>query len=160
MRKLFDQQTKLGVVPISEVEISAKSRHQLPKLLIGLQHIYTTPELNSAVFRLLKKKILDGKKRTGRMGMGLWEIVVLGTVRLNMDLDYDALEDMANNHLSLRGILGVSKSDFSQGKQYAVSTIKDNVGLVDEELLKQINEVVVKAGHKLLKKKKRRSLLK
>lgn len=89
--------------------------------------------------------------------MSLWEILVLGSVRLNLDTNYDMLQDLANNHDTLRGILGVrTKAVFSQGKYYELQTIKDNVGLLDEETLKRISEVVVKAGHQLKKKRKKK----
>jgi len=38
---------------------------------------------------------------------------------------------------------------------YELQTIKDNVQLLTPEILDKINQVVVKAGHKLLKKKTR-----
>ena len=85
--------------------------------------------------------------------MSLWEIVVLGVVKLNLKLDYDNLYDLSNNHRTLRGILGVSSSDFSIGKEYKLSTLRDNVDLLSEELLKQVNELIVKGCHELIKKK-------
>ena len=156
MRKRFEQQLTLGVVPISEVIIWEKSRHQLPALLIGLKYIFMTPSLNEEIFVLLEQKIIGDKNSTGRPGMSLWEILVFGVVRLNLDLDYDHLHDMSNYHRGLRGILGVDGTNaFEDQHYYHLQTLKDNVGLLDEELLKQINEMVVKAGHSLLKKKRR-----
>ncbi len=155
MRLKFDQQLKIGVVPIGEVEIKTKNRHQLAPILIALQYIFTTAELNSQVIDLLEEKIMRGKKRTGRMGMSLWEILVLGVVRLSLDIDYDFLLDLANNHNELRGILGVQKSDYTQGKEYKMQTLKDNVSLLDEELIRQINELVVAAGHKAIKEEEK-----
>ena len=38
------------------------------------------------------------------------------------------------------------------GDQYALQTIKDNVSLLTPEILDQINELVVKEGHKLVNK--------
>jgi len=73
-------------------------------------------------------------------------------VRLNLAMDYDMLLDQANNHKSLRGILGVYQYGLVEGKTYKLSTIKHNVRLLDEETLKKISELVVKAGHQLKKK--------
>jgi len=153
MRKRFEQQNELDSTPIPEVKIDSKSRHQLPKLLAGLQYIFVTPELNEEVFSILENAVLKGKKTTGRLGMSLWEILVLGCVRLNMDMDYDMLYDMANNHQTLRGILGVDTRQvfYEKGKYYGLQTVKDNVALLDEQTLAQISEVVVKAGHRLKK---------
>ena len=138
---------------IPDVKIDGKSRHELPQLLAGLQYIFITPELNEAVFEILEKKIVGDKKKIGRLGMSLWELLVMGTVRLNLDMDYDSLYDLANHHEVLRGILGVhTRQVFGESKYYPIQTIKDNVALMDEQLLKEISEVVVKAGHKLKKK--------
>lgn len=153
MRKRFEQQLSLGILPISEVKIREKSRHQLAPLLKALQYVFVTEELNQKVFAILENHILEGKQRTGRLGMSLWEIFVLSLVRLNLNIDYDFLLDQANNHITLRGILGVDRSDFQYGKDYELQTLRDNVGLLDEEVLRQINEVIVEAAHGMIKKK-------
>ncbi len=154
MRKHFEQQTKIGVELISEVDLSMRSRDQFPQLLAGLQYIFVTPELNKAVFKLLADQLLKGKKKTGRPGMSLWEILVLGVVRLNLNMDYDRLHYMSNSDQKLRGMLGVHSitPDWNLGKEYKLQTLKDNVGLVDDELIKQINQLVVGSGHELKKK--------
>jgi transposase, IS5 family len=154
MRKRFEQQQGLDADLIPEVKFDGRSRHQLPKLLAGLQYIFLTPQLNEAIFKILETKVLGGKQSTGRQGLSLWEILVLGTMRLNLDTDYDTLHDLANHHEVVRGILGVhTRRVFESGKYYSLQSIKDNVGLLDESTLKQISEVVVKAGHEIKKKK-------
>jgi IS5 family transposase len=111
MRVRFDQQLSLGIIPISEVKINRKTRHQLAPLLVALQYVFTHVELSEEIFKILEEKILKGKKSTGRLGMSLWEILVLGTSKLNLEIDYDFLHDLANSHTELRGILGVEKGD-------------------------------------------------
>jgi len=152
MRKRFNQQIDLGVVPINEVEINMKTRHQLAPVLLALQYLFEDEQASEEVFKLLEKKVLKGKKRTGRIGMSLWEILVLGTVRFCLDVDFDFLHDMANNHEELRGILGVAKSDFTSGKSYHYQTIKDNVQLLDESTIKLMSEIAIKCAHELIKK--------
>lgn len=158
MRKRFKKQTELGLELIEEVDLSMRSRDQLPKLLAGLQYIFVTPSINSAVFELLENKICCKSKNTGRPGMDLWEILVLGVVRLNLNVDYDRLHYMANYDQKLRGILGVhpKSGDWSLGKEYKIQTIKDNVCLLDESTLKAINHLIVGAGHELKKKRTKR----
>lgn len=152
MRKRFEQQQELDATLIQDVQFDSRSRHELPKLLAGLQYIFVSAELNEQLFTIMESHILEGKKSTGRLGMSLWEILVLGTMRLNLDIDYDNLQDLSNNHEKVRGMLGVdSKKIFSSGKYYAMQTLKDNVRLLTPELLEQISEVVVKAGHQLKK---------
>jgi len=152
MRKRFEQQRELDAVLIQDVKFDSRSRHELPKLLAGLQYIFVTPELNEQVLSLMESHILSGKKSTGRLGMSLWEILVLGTMRLNLDIDYDMLQDLSNNHEKVRGMLGVGTNKiFSSGKYYAMQTLKDNLCLLTPELLTQISDAVVMAGHQLKK---------
>jgi transposase, IS5 family len=107
---------------------------------------------------LLGKKISKGKKRTGRLGMSLWELFVLGQVRLCMNISYDELHHMANYDTMLRGVLGVLPTDYSCGKQYEYQNIYDNIRLLDEVVLREINEVIVEVGHNVFKKKESAAL--
>lgn len=86
--------------------------------------------------------------------MSLWEIFVLGQVRLCMNISYNELHHMANYDTLLRGVLGVLPTGYSLGRQYEYQNIYDNVGLLDDELLRKINDVIVEVGHKVLKKRK------
>jgi len=162
MRQRFEQQTTLGILPIGEVEFTPrtlKSRDELPPVLLALQHLYVTPELNEAVFSLLEKQVCNGKKKTGRPGMDLWHILVLAVVRHTLDTNWDRLEHIANNDLLIRRILGVYVEKFGiKEQEFHYQTIVDNVSLIDQELLIQINELVVRHGHDLLKKKEDEAL--
>ena len=156
MRQKFEQQLSLGVVPITEVRISLKSRDELPPVLAGLQYIFSNPDLNEKVFDLLEKKVCGGKKKTGRKGMDLWEMFVLATVRLTLDINYDRLLYVANHDSLVRQIMGIHYPDyqFKEGKEYSMQTIRDNVTLLDEQTINEINQLVVEAGHRLVKKKR------
>ena len=158
MRQRFEQQTTLGITPVSEVKFPLRSRDELPPVLKALQYIFITPELNGKVFSLLEEKVCKGKKATGRPGMDLWHILVLGVVRHTLDTNWDRLEDMANYHILLRQILGIHVERFeTEGMEFSYQAIVDNVSFMDEELLQKINSLVVEHGHNLLKKKSRRS---
>ncbi|MEZ4884768.1 MAG: hypothetical protein R3E32_15580 [Chitinophagales bacterium] len=63
MRKEFEAQLQLDSIPIGEVEIDMRSRHELPQLLAGLQHIFTNEALRTAVLKVLSEAILSEKKR-------------------------------------------------------------------------------------------------
>lgn len=153
MRKKFEAQLELDSIPIGEVEIDMRSRHELPQLLAGLQHIFTNEGLREAVLKVLSEAILSEKKATGRLGMSLWELFVLGCCRLNLNIDYDNLHDLSNNHRSLRGILGVATRGYlPNAKHYCLQTIKDNVGLLTEDNLIEINKIIVNEGHQFKKK--------
>ena len=121
---------------------------------MGLQHIYITPEIRKPVFQLLEEIIPEGTDpNNGCPGMDLWKILVLGTLRLDCNWDYDKFQDIANNHRTLRQMLGHGLLDDSY--RYALQTLKDNVSLFTPEALDKINQIVVKAGHDLSGKKKR-----
>lgn len=65
----------------------------LPPILQGLQWIFKMPELNESVFELLESQVLSAKDaHTGRPGMDLWHILVLGVVLLGLNCDYGRLE--------------------------------------------------------------------
>ena len=154
MRQRFQQQTTLGITPINEVKFPLRSRDELPPVLMALQHIFITPQLNEKVFALLQKKVVSNKKKTGRKAMDLWHILVLAAIRHTLDTNGDRLEDMANYHKLLRQVLGVHVEKFGIDEvEFAYQTIVDNVSLIDEQLLLQINKLVIEHGHNLLKKK-------
>ena len=80
--------------------------------------------------------------------MCLWQILVLGTVRVGKNLTYASLLDLSNNHRALRGILGLNSFEYEFHEQ----TLLDNVHLLDEILLKSVNTLLVEAGNEMLKK--------
>jgi len=144
---------QLGQHRIADIKFDLKSRDELPQLLRGLQHLYVTDSIREEVFTLLEKHISpNADKNNGRPGMDLWKILVLGAMRLTLNCDYDRLHDEVNNHKTLRQMLG--HSDFyTDDYQYNLQTLKDNVTLLTPELLDEINQIVIRAGHVLLKKK-------
>ena len=153
MRRRFDVQLALGLTPIERVSIPLKSRDELPPILAGLQWIFQTPEINEQVFCLLESKLVAGKKATGRPGLDLWQILVLGVVRLGLDCDYDRLEDLANHHTLLRQVLGVAPMPGTADKPFHYKTLSENVCHLDEDLLLQINGIIAQAGRAVFKKK-------
>ncbi|BBO81308.1 DDE transposase [Desulfosarcina ovata subsp. sediminis] len=149
MRKIIENQLKIGQVDISKIELDLRSRDEIPQLLLGLQAIYKDRSTRQRVFEILEKIVPDDiDAGNGRPGMDLWSILVLGTLRLNCNWDYDKLLEIANNHKTVREFLGHTIYEF--GEQYALQTLKDNVSLFTPEHIDQINQVVVKAGYKML----------
>lgn len=159
MRKRFAPDLELGQTPIEKVFIPTKSRDELPPTLAALQWIYKTPELNELVFTLLEEKVIGDKQNTGRPGMDLWHILVLGVVRLTLNCNYDRLEHIANFDALVRQIMGLSSFGNDPEKpQFHHKTIADNICHLDEELLSEINALVVEYGLPVLKKTRRKSL--
>jgi len=115
-----------------------------------LQHLYVTPKIRGEIFQLIENMIPEKVDRgNGRPGMDLWKIFVLGVLRLGLNCDYDRLQELANNHKTLRAMLGHGEDN---GDCYQLQTVKDNIGLLTPELLDEISQIAVKAGHHLVKK--------
>jgi hypothetical protein len=78
----------IGEVDVSNVRFDLRSRDDIPKILRGLQHIYTTETLRENIFALLENNIAPSiDKTTGRPGMSLWRILVCGVIRLDLNCD-------------------------------------------------------------------------
>ena len=132
MRNVINPQLMLDGVDIGAIYLDPKSRDDIPQLLRGLQHIYTEPELRERVFAILQEVLPErvrgeGKAGagTGRPGMEQWRILVLGVVRLGLNADYDRIQELANQHSTLRQMLG--HGDWSDKTQYKLQTLKDNL---------------------------------
>lgn len=156
MREVIKRQAELGELAIGAIFLDPKSRDDIPKLLVGLQYIYMNVERRDEVFAILQEVIprhADGTKASdalGRPGMEQWKILVLGVVRLGLDADDDRLQELANQHKTLRQMLG--HADWHDQQTYELQTLKDNLRLFTPEILGRINTAVVRAGHALLKK--------
>lgn len=149
MRKVIDLQNRLFTPSIADIQFDLRSRDEIPKLLIGLQYIHTTPEIRDEVLKILTEIIPEKiNTDTGRPGVDLWQILVLGTLRLNCNWDYDKVQEIANEHRKVRQMMGHEKNDFQ--KRYGLQTIKDNVSLLTPDIPDRINTVVVRHGQALM----------
>jgi hypothetical protein len=147
----------LGQTGIADIQIDVSSRDDIPVILLGLQHIYTNPSLREAVFKILEEvaptKIDNGEAKVvslnkGRPGMDQWSILVLGSLRLGLNADHDRILELANQHRTLREMLGLGCFDVD--KRYCLQTLKDNLDLLTPEIMARINVEVIKAGYRLL----------
>ena len=158
MRTKFERNPDLFTLPISSAEFPNNCRDEAPKLLKGLQAIFMNEELNVLVFDLLSNKINPKQKKiikSGRKGMGLWEILVLGVMRQGLNANYDRIHYLANGDVIMRTVMGIETESRDNKKQYGLTTIKDNLALLDEQTIQDINDIVISFGHKMLKKKKK-----
>ena len=165
MCTVLNPQLTLTETDIGAIRINLKSRDDIPKLLLGLQHIYTHLDIREAVFEILKGVVpnkVDGKGKArislGRPGMDQWRILVLGTLRLCLNVDYDRVVDLANHHVTIRKMMGhPGEINDLDPTEYTLQTVKDNLRLFTPQILSRINEVVVRGGHELVKKKDSRN---
>lgn len=159
MRKRFEQQLGLGQLPIEAAIINPKSKNALDELLAALKAIYCDKDYNEKIFSILEKHINSGKKNTGRTGMDLWCIFVLSQVRLCLNLSYDTLHDLADNHHKMRHLMGIEKGFGFERVEFEYQNIYDNVTMLNDELVAEINKVVLDFGQGQVFKKKENTAL-
>lgn len=147
MRQRFNREPDFQITPIEKILLPLQSRDELPAILAGLQWIWMHPTLKAQILALLEVRVLGGKQATGRTGMDLWQILVLGVVRLGLNADWDRMEHLANYDLLLRQMLGVCPDPWgTKAHRFVHQTLRDNAALVDGALLQQINVLVAAAG--------------
>ncbi len=151
MRKVIELQMKIAEVGIEYIEFDLRSRDEITKLLIGIQSLYRNRVIRNAAFEVLQELMpKDVDANNGRKGMDFWKIFVLGMLKLNSDIDYDKLHELANNHKNLRLMLGHGIFDWDS--RYALQTIRDNVALFTPELLDKLNQIFLGYGHSIVGK--------
>jgi transposase, IS5 family len=140
-------EARLDGLPISEVRLNLGCRDEIIPILRALQHVYEDDKSQRDLLAMVGKDVSGSTDRKlGRRGMNYWEITVLAATRLGCNLDYDKLQDLAENHRSLRQIMGIGawvddEVDFDWRR------IEDNVNKLRPETLKKINDLIVRVGH-------------
>jgi transposase, IS5 family len=135
-------------LPIAQVNLNLNCRDELIPILRALQHLYGNVALRDELLQLVGEDVnpTTSRKR-GRRGLSYWEITVLAAARLGCNLDYDKLQDLAENHRSLRQIMGIG--DGQEEVDFDWRRIEDNVLKLRPETVQKISALVVKAGHAL-----------
>ncbi len=146
VRKHYQQQHRFDVSPIANVPLNLECRDEIVPILLGLQHLYTDTKLRKKVVTLIASDLNEDSRRdVGRPGMDDWHVVVLASVRLGCNLDYDKLQDHVENHRALRGIMGIG--DWQDADGFTYRRIRDTLCQVKPSTLSKINDIVVGAGH-------------
>jgi len=146
--RLACPEQKLDCLPISEVRLNLECRDEIIPILRALQHLYGDVALRRELFGLVGKDVnRTASRQLGRRGMNYWEIAVLAAVRLGCNLDYDKLQDLAENHRRLRQIMGLG--DWDEEVNFDWRRIEDNLTKLRPETLKRLNDLIVQAGHVL-----------
>lgn len=159
MRNRFEQQYSIGQRQIKDTPIKPKHKDKLEDLIAGLKALYCHPEYNERLFEILERYLVKDKKKTGRPGMDLWCIFVLSQVRLCLNMDYGWVYNLANNHLSIRWLMGVETEYGFRRTEFSYQNIYDNVTLLSDEMVKEINSLVLEFGHGQVFKKKETAAL-
>lgn len=148
MRRAFAAQRRLDGNAPSKVELNLDCRSEIVPILKALQHIYSEALLRDELLELVASDVNQSSQRgRGRQGMDYWQIVVLAAVRLGCNLDYDALQDLAEQHRALRQIMGLGDWE---GGTFDWRRIRDNVCKLRPQTIERINHLIVAAGHQLV----------
>jgi transposase, IS5 family len=148
MRFPFNPQPGLSTTPILDVELNFQCRDEIIPILRALQHVYSEPELRQEILKLVGQDVnRHSSRRRGRKGMDYWQVVVLAAVRLGCNLDFDKLQDLAEQHRALRQIMGIGAWD--SHVHFDWRRIRDNIDWLRPQTLRKINDCIVAAGHRL-----------
>lgn len=149
MRKAYSRQLRFDVPSALNVELDFQCRDEIIPILRSLQHICSCPPLRDACLQLVAQDV-NGHSRDdcGREGFDYWEILVLGSVRLGCNLDYDKLHDLAQNHRLLRAVMGAG--EWEAVTSFSWRRIRDNVCLLKPATIQAISNLIVAEGHRLV----------
>ena len=153
MRKAMECQQRLGCPAVADVQLNLNCRDEIVPILAALRHVYAQAALRDQILEAVAADVNvagPASRTRGRPGMDYWSILVLAAVRLGCDLDYDKLQDLAEQHRALRQIMGIDGWDDRACANVDWRRIRDNVTLVRPETLERINHLVVAEGHRLV----------
>jgi len=151
MRMRFNPQPRLDCPPIEMLKLNLNCRDEIIPILRALQHIYGDSKLRRDILHLVGEDVNpETSSEHGRPGMSYWQVAVLAAVRLGCNLDYDKLQDLAEQHRNLRLLMGIG--DWQEEVDFDWRRIRDNLCHLRSETLTKINRLVVSAGHELAPK--------
>jgi len=105
MRIVHSPQMSFGQVDISKIKLDPRSRDDIPTILVGLQYIYTTPELHDSIFSIIEQLIpkqrgnlTDDKKESENVSSTSPKVTVLlpYSVSINNQGVYSLLGDFVS----------------------------------------------------------------
>jgi hypothetical protein len=148
MRKPHSNQKRFDCHHVIQVQLNLNCRDEIIPVLRGLQHIYGRPQLRQEILNLVAHDVnRDSRSDCGREGLDYWQILVLAGVRLGCNLDYDKLQDLAEQHRALRHIMGIG--DWETQLDCSWRRIRDNVCLLRPATIEKISQALVAEGHTL-----------
>lgn len=148
MRKPFSTQTRFDCQTIPQVKLNLNCRDEIVPILYGLQHIYGQPRLRDEILNLVKHDVNEHSRNDrGREGLDYWHITVLAAVRLGCNLDFDKLQDLAEQHRALRQIMGIG--DWQEAIDFNWRRIHDNICLLKPATIEAMSHRVVEEAYRL-----------
>jgi hypothetical protein len=113
MRKAFSKQRRLDCPAVGKVALNYECRDEIVPILRAMQELAQQPILREKVLAFIEQDVCRTgsdaavQSDAGREGLSYGEILVLSAVRLGGNLNYDKLQDLAENHRNLRHVMGV-----------------------------------------------------
>jgi hypothetical protein len=146
--RLAFEEPRLDCPQVSDVRLNLNCRDEIIPILRALQHLYEDVPARTQLLHLVGQDV-NGRssRRHGRSGLDYWSITVLAAVRLGCNLDYDKLQDLAEQHRNLRLMMGIG--DWEEKTQFDWRRLRDNLCLLRPATLQKINQLIVAVGHQL-----------
>lgn len=149
MRLAFDPQRQLDCPAVDHIVLNLNCRDEIIPILRSLQYVYQDTALCQNLLDLIGKDVNGTTShKLGRRGLDYWSITVLASVRLGCNLNYDKLQDLAEQHRNLRFMMGIG--DWRDPEIFDWRRIRDNLCLLQPATLEKINHLIVQAGHQLV----------
>jgi transposase, IS5 family len=149
MRIAFDPQLRFDCPAVPDVRLNTACRDEIIPILKALQHLYTQPELRDQLLDAVAQDVNGTSSADrGRPGMDYWSILVLGAVRLGCNFNYDRLQNLAEEHRSLRLIMGVG--GWYGDQTFDWRCLRDNICLLSPDTIERLNHLIVAEGHRLV----------
>jgi hypothetical protein len=147
MRKSFSSQQRFDCRGVLGVQLNLECRDEIVPILAALKHVYSQPTTRDSILDLIAEDVnQESRDDVGREGLDYWQILVLAAVRLGCDLDYDKLQDLAEQHRNLRHIMGIG--DWQDATDFGWRRIRDNVCLLKGVTIEKISHLIVAEGHR------------
>lgn len=151
MRKSFARQQRFDCGTVEQIELNLQCRDEIIPILAALQHIYSQSPVRKEILALVAADVNRASRPDwGREGLDYWQILVLASVRLGCNLDYDKLQDLAEQHRTLRQMMGLG--EWGVDPAFSWRRIQDNLCLLRPETIERISHLIVSAGHRLAPK--------
>jgi len=147
VRLRYQEQPRLDCPEVSRVVLNLKCRDEIIPILQALQHVYEDAPSRRQLLDSVGKDVCGGcSRKLGRKGLDYWSITVLAAVRLGCNLDYDKLQNLAEEHRTLRLMMGIG--DWDEDTSFNWRRIHDNVCLLQPATIDALSQALVAEGHR------------
>lgn len=148
MRKPFSDQRRLDCDSVENVKLNLECRDEIIPILAALQYVHSQPKLRDAILDLIAQDVnRDSRRDVGREGLDDWQILVLAAVRLGCNLNYDKLQDLAEQHRALRHIMGLG--DWDEETSFNWRRVRNTLCLLKPETIDKMSQLIVAEGHSI-----------